>query len=599
MSRALLLSNLVALALQIGLLVAAGAALARACRLDAPRVLLAYWRTLLLVCLILPLCQPWTAAAPAPLVAAVAGEPVAGDLTAGTVAPSSDTRSVFRLTGDVVLGVLAAGIAARVLWLALGVFGLWRLRRAARRLDPLPDSLLHAQERTGTKAAMYVSEQVAGPMTYGLFRPVVVFPLTLSVMPVEVQTAITCHELLHVRRRDWVSEVLEEAVRCALWFHPAIWWLIGRIQLAREEVVDQAAIELTESKERYVESLLAVALAGSPVTYTPTSAFLRRRLLQRRIARILQESTMTTRRLIASLTVSAAALALTGLFAVRSFPLEAQGRKSADTGAPVQLLSGGEHLLHGALPEYPDRAVVQKIEGDVVVDMTLDDRGEVSDARVLSGPEELRRAALEAVLQWHYSPASLSSTGTQATLRFKLPPAGALSTDLSALVPKERRLLREKFESESQMAEHRLAEIARALEDPSTTADQRAELEAKQVEAKKMLQKFRGPEREIEVKPEPLVGAIETDVLKRKIAELEGGVAEDAVMPARLAAVRTERVSESMAREVLAHSSLAIGDPIGKESIERLREAAHAVDEHVRVEVEKTREGLVVTLLAR
>jgi TonB family protein len=597
MSRALLLSNLVALALQIGLLVAAGAALARACRLDAPRVLLAYWRTLLLVCLILPFCQPWTAAAPAPLVAAVAGEPIAGDLLAGTVAPSSDTRSVFRLTGDIVLGVLAAGIAARVLWLALGVFGLWRLRRAARRLDPLPDSLLHAQERTGTKAAMYVSEQVAGPMTYGLFRPVVVFPPTLSAMPVEVQTAITCHELLHVRRRDWVSEVLEEAVRCALWFHPAIWWLIGRIQLAREEVVDQAAIELTESKERYVESLLAVALAGSPVTYTPTSAFLRRRLLQRRIARILQESTMTTQRLIASLTVSAAALALTGLFAVRSFPLEAQGRKSADTGAPVQLLSGGEHLLHGALPEYPDRAVGQKIEGDVVVDMTLDDRGEVSDARVLSGPEELRRAALEAVLQWHYSQASLSSTGTQATLRFKLPPAGG--TDLSALVPKERRLLREKFESESQMAEHRLAEIARALEDPSTIADQRAELEAKQVEAKKMLQKFRGPEREIEVKPEPLVGAIETDVLKRKIAELEGGVAEDAVMPARLAAVRTERVSESMAREVLAHSSLAIGDPISKESIERLREAAHAVDEHVRVEVEKTREGLVVTLLAR
>ena len=45
-----------------------------------------------------------------------------------------------------------------------------------------------------------------------------------------------------------------------LWFHPAIWWLIGRIRLTREQVVDQAAIRLTDSKERYVESLLAVAL---------------------------------------------------------------------------------------------------------------------------------------------------------------------------------------------------------------------------------------------------------------------------------------------------------------------------------------------------
>ena len=42
-----------------------------------------------------------------------------------------------------------------------------------------------------------------------------------------------------------------------------------------------------------------------------------------------------------------------------------------------------------------------------MVDLTLDDRGEVSDARVLSGPDELRKGALEAVLQWHYSPAAV------------------------------------------------------------------------------------------------------------------------------------------------------------------------------------------------
>ena len=57
--------------------------------------------------------------------------------------------------------------------------------------------------------------------------------------------------------------------------------------------------------------------------------------------------------------------------------------------------------------------------------MTLNERGEVSDARVLSGPEELRRATLESVLQWHYSPAALASTVTQATLRFHIPPGGS------------------------------------------------------------------------------------------------------------------------------------------------------------------------------
>ena len=54
-----------------------------------------------------------------------------------------------------------------------------------------------------------------------------------------------------------------------------------------------------------------------------------------------------------------------------------------------------------------------------------DDRGEVSDARVVSGPDELRRAALESVLQWHYSPEALRSTTLQATLRFTLPAGNA------------------------------------------------------------------------------------------------------------------------------------------------------------------------------
>jgi beta-lactamase regulating signal transducer with metallopeptidase domain len=84
--------------------------------------------------------------------------------------------------------------------------------------------------------------------------------------------------LIHVRRRDWVFQLVEEAVRTLLWFHPAIWWLIGRIQLSREQVVDQAAVAMIESRERYVEALLAVAIAKSPGMFTPAPAFLRRSL---------------------------------------------------------------------------------------------------------------------------------------------------------------------------------------------------------------------------------------------------------------------------------------------------------------------------------
>jgi len=51
-----------------------------------------------------------------------------------------------------------------------------------------------------------------------------------------------------VRRGDWIDEVFEEGVRTLFWIHPAVRWLIGRIQLNREQVVDRAVTELTRPR---------------------------------------------------------------------------------------------------------------------------------------------------------------------------------------------------------------------------------------------------------------------------------------------------------------------------------------------------------------
>jgi bla regulator protein blaR1 len=601
MTTALALSNLGSFCLQVAVLVAAGAALARALRLDEPRVMLACWRTLLLASLALPLCQPWTTVVPPAVVTTV--------MTPGSEAPRTDTvlsvasRSGAWPIGDLMLIVLAAGIAARALWLTVGAFALWRLRQDASLLDPLPASVVRAQERIGTRASVYISNRVSGPITFGLFNPIVVFPPSVAAMPVHVQEAIAYHELLHVRRRDWLYEVLEEAVRSVLWFHPAIWWLIGRIRLTREQVVDQAAVQLTDSRERYVEALLAVAVANSPAALAPASAFLRRHLLKKRVARILQETTMTTRRLIASLTVSAAALALAATFAVRSFPLEAQGQAPANSGAPILLVKGGEHLLHGELPEYPHRAIEQKVQGDVVVDMTLNDRGEVSDARVLSGPEELRKATLEAVLQWHYSPAAISSTVTQATLRFQVPAdLRAVEFDSKAYV------LGEGVETTSMgwawvpspHVKGQLMEIEKALEDPSTTEEQRSELDARRHELRKMIEKFEAERRgpfDVELERHDAPASVEFFKDTVKLIKPEGGQLFEG--SSQLINLRTERVPESTAKDILAQAGVSIGDILTRETARRLQVVALGMDEHFRVEFAKERNGVIVTILTR
>jgi TonB family protein len=310
---------------------------------------------------------------------------------------------------------------------------------------------------------------------------------------------------------------------------------------------------------------------------------------------------MTTRRLIASLTVSAAALALAATVAVRSFPLEAQGRAAADTGGPVQLVQGGEYLVHGERPEYPKRAIEQRVEGDVVVDMTLNDRGEVSDARVLSGPEELRKAALEAVLSWHYSASAIAANAAQATIRFRLP-AEEVESSLSEKIEAARNgtdVPRGMLVVKRENAEHLLKEIEAALADPATTREQREELDTKYLETKMRLEQSRNGPQAVEI--------VEVDA-KPGFAWKEAGATGDRwkrLPPTfegspRLARIMTERLSEATAREVLAHAGVAVGDAISEDTAKRIRQTALEMDEHFRVEFAREPNGqLVLTLLAR
>jgi TonB family protein len=65
------------------------------------------------------------------------------------------------------------------------------------------------------------------------------------------------------------------------------------------------------------------------------------------------------------------------------------------------------------------------VQGTVVVMASLDSNGEVTDAQVISGPPELRKAALESVLQWHYDKALAPPANVRIAIDFALPPAGA------------------------------------------------------------------------------------------------------------------------------------------------------------------------------
>ena len=114
----------------------------------------------------------------------------------------------------------------------------------------------------------------------------------------DARRAVLCHELVHVARRDWPWIVAENVVRAALWFHPAVWWLIDELHVSREQVVDRDVVRRTGARKAYMEALLW--FTDTPATSLPATAFLHRRHLRARLRQLSEESPMRRIRLVVS-----------------------------------------------------------------------------------------------------------------------------------------------------------------------------------------------------------------------------------------------------------------------------------------------------------
>jgi len=99
-----------------------------------------------------------------------------------------------------------------------------------------------------------------------------------------------------------------------------------------------------------------------------------------------------------------------------------------------QLIQGDANLLHRAPIRYPAEALRNKVQGIVVIEASLNERGIVTDAHVISGPDQLRKAALLSILDWHYAPGTLSPA--HVTVEFKTPePKPVLLNGAPTVVP--------------------------------------------------------------------------------------------------------------------------------------------------------------------
>jgi beta-lactamase regulating signal transducer with metallopeptidase domain len=316
---------------QAAVLALAAGLLVKLLKIRDARALLVCWRVLIATSILLPFIEPWQrpqgpAATPAPL--AISGL---------TVIPAAETVARhahfpgWAAIADFGGVVLVAGIAGRLLLLALGLLKLRELRRTSSPIRANVEcaaTIEQTQTLAGERAEFRLSTEVESPVTFGFAAPVVLLPERFLKLDAGFQAAIASHELMHVRRRDWAHHLSEEIVRAVFWFHPAILWLVARVRLAREQVVDVEVVRLTKSRKVYVEALLEFATGRSAAAIL-APPFLAERQFVERVALMLKEADMSRKRLIASLGVISCALAGTAILAVSVFPLKAAPRSLA------------------------------------------------------------------------------------------------------------------------------------------------------------------------------------------------------------------------------------------------------------------------------
>jgi WD40 repeat protein len=151
-----------------------------------------------------------------------------------------------------------------LLRLSFAIHGGRRLRVAARPiLDPAILATLRRQaEQIGLRfapAALF-SGRVLVPTVVGIVRPAIFLPVSLaSGLSLDAIEAILAHELAHIRRSDHLLQLVQRLIEAVFFFHPAIWYLSGRIHAERENACDDLAAEVVGKRSDYASALLAAA----------------------------------------------------------------------------------------------------------------------------------------------------------------------------------------------------------------------------------------------------------------------------------------------------------------------------------------------------
>ena len=197
--------------------------------------------------------------------------------------------------------------------------------------------------RLGVKHSVRLlqSAVVQSPMTIGWLKPMILVPASIlcELSPRQIEL-ILAHELAHIRRFDYLVNLLQTVVETLLFHHPAVWWISHKIRSERECCCDDAVVKLTSDELNYAKALTAIADLRRDVPQLAVAAA--GGSLLSRIQRILG---LSNKKSLSPSTWLASLLALVICIAAAvSIVNAATAAPPHDTGARKQIVGTWEHV---------------------------------------------------------------------------------------------------------------------------------------------------------------------------------------------------------------------------------------------------------------
>ena len=217
-------------------------------------------------------------------------------------------------------------------WISVGLLlAAWfliryvRWRRRFREALPADCPGLETWFQLRRKVEVRVTDQIAAPLTYGLFRPVILLPKTLDLGDGEALLCVLAHERAHIRRLDGLLKLALTAALCLHWFNPAVWLLYVLGNRDMELRCDEAAVLALgeDSRERYALALIRLAENRN----VPLCGFAHRNGMEERIKAIMS---IKKKSLLACFMALALVLGITTAFATSAKPAETDRPYSED-----------------------------------------------------------------------------------------------------------------------------------------------------------------------------------------------------------------------------------------------------------------------------